>query len=562
MFLWFVETSETRTFYPLSDNTNFRNPAMTEVSWADMNGDGNEDLILFTPTPQSRFFAYPKVFDLTQTPPKELTFKPNQVFEVGLESEYKWGTVDNDNGFSDFQIQSVVYPPCPVTITHNYHWDGRWFIRNLEDYNLQPVTQLLEYCELLVDQANSVWSLEGAIQIMEALLPSWPPTTSSGKTYPLDAQDEWRYRLGVYNALVGDNQKARSYFEEIVQSPSTSNSRWISPAQDFMKDFETPEGLYKACVKSNVCDPRIALTKWVSSIAPENAANTEYTLKWNGVSIRYTNQFDFEGDNRPERWFTIRHRETEKLEVWILSITEAGAQLLFVDTVDTNAPFLTRYTNLKGQTYVWIGSQQSFSLVRYPDAAEASITLLPPSYYYSELTNQLAENSIDALLSGFSPDNILEKLEDHLEATTFVCMSKEECARFYYALGLAAELSGDEEQAVDSYLKIWWDSFESPFTTIVRLKLAYKPGYGPLPSPTITLTPSNTPRPTITMTPVNSDTPTTTLTNTPTVTFTEDPNMTYTPTSTATSTPTSTSTGPTPTPSSTPTPTNTTDPYP
>jgi hypothetical protein len=541
---------------------------MTEVSWADMNGDGNEDLILFTPTPQTRFFAYPKVFDLTQTPPKELTFKPNQVFEVGLENEYKWGTVDNDNGFSDFQIQSVVYPPCPVTITHNYHWDGGWFIRNLEDYNLQPVSQLLEYCELLVDQANSVWSLQGAIQIMEALLPSWPPTISSGKTYPLDAQDEWRYRLGVYNALAGNSQKARLYFEEIIQSPSTTNSRWISPAQDFLKDFETPEGLYKACVKSNICDPRIALTKWVSSIAPENAANTEYTLKWNGVSIRYTNQFDFEGDNRPERWFTIRHRETEKLELWILSITEAGAQLLFVDTVDTNAPYLTRYTNLKGQTYVWIGSQQSFSLVRYPDAAEASITLLPPSYYYSELTNQLAENSIDALLAGFSPDNILEKLEDHLEATTFVCMSKEECARFYYALGLAAELSGDEEQAVDSYLKIWWDSFESPFTTIVRLKLAYKPGYGPLPTPTITLTPSNTPRPTITLTPKDSATPTPTLSPTPTVTFTEDPNMTYTPTPsntptpTATSTPTITSTGPTPTPSSTPTPTNTTDPYP
>jgi hypothetical protein len=555
IYLWLVETSDKTAVYPISDETDFRYSEESNVSWDDMNGDGVKELIIFTPSSDNRFTKFPRIFDMVQTLPRELAFKPDQVFEIGLDNEYNWNTKQNDQGYFDLEMISVVYPPCPVTITHRYQWTGRWFVRNGEDYAVQPVTQLLEYCELIVDQASNVWNVSAAIQIMEELLPDWPPATTTQKTYPLDAHDDWRYRLGVYHALTGNLEVSRQYFEGIIQSPITPDSRWVKYARDFMTDFETPEGLYKSCVDSEVCNPRIAMINWVASIEPENAENTEYYLKWGGVSIRYSNQFDFEGDGSSERWFTIRHRETDRLELWILSSTEAGAQLLFVDTIETSAPTLTRYTNLTGQTYVWIGSQQSFSLVRHSGIPEASITLLPPSYYYAEITNQLAKESIDALLSGYSPSLIQETLIDHLEDPTFVCLNKEDCARFYFALGLAAELSGEDPLAIENYLKIWWDSFESPFTTIVRMKLAYKPGYGPIPTPTISPTVSNTPIPTTTLTPINSPTPTPTgsetATSTPTATYTEDPNMTYTPTPSQTSTPTPTST-----------PTSTTNPYP
>jgi hypothetical protein len=163
------------------------------------------------------------------------------------------------------------------------------------------------------------------------------------------------------------------------------------------------------------------------------------------------------------------------------------------------------------------------------------IELLPTSYYYTDLTNQIAQSSLDSLLAGVSPGPIRDELIDHLNSSDFVCLNKEDCARYYYSLGLAAELMGDVELAVDAFLKIWWDSFESPFTTIARLKLAYKPGFGPIPTLTYTPTPTYTP------------TSTRTATSTPTATHTEDPNRTYTPT---------------PTSSSTPTPTNTTEAYP
>ena len=144
-------------------------------------------------------------------------------------------------------------------------------------------------------------------------------------------------------------------------------SRWVSPANEFLRGLRLPASLYRACVNSDYCDNRIALQNWISTLSPEEAVDALYYLSSGGVSIRYTNIFDFEDDGQPERWLTFRHTYIDRLEFWILSVTQDGAQLLFVDTVDTNQPNLTRYTNLDGKTFVWIGSQQSFRLIRYPD---------------------------------------------------------------------------------------------------------------------------------------------------------------------------------------------------
>jgi len=535
LFLWYAETTDSKQVYPLSDQTDFVKEPSSKTLWSDLNNDDQRDLIIFTPNKDDRFIDFPTIYDLTQIPPTELIFKPPNTYEIGLENETEWNIISNNQDFDDLVLTSIVYPPCPVSISHTYHWTGNWFERIQETYLVEPVSQLLQYCELLVDQATNVWGTPAAIQIMEGLLDDWPPVSTSEKSYPLDSGDEWRFRLGVYHSLEGNQQIARTYFEQVSETPVVPDSRWVKPAEKFLSNFETPEGLYKACVGTPLCDPRIAIKQWVASIDPQKADNLYYYMTWNKVSIRFTDKFDFEGDDRPERWFTIRHRPTDRLEFWILSVTDDQTQLLFVDTLETNTPLLTRYTNPNGQTYVWLGSQQSFSLKRYPNTSDASIELLPPSYYYAELTNQLSEESLEALLAGFSPRIILEELKSHREKSTFVCLSKENCGRFYYALGLAAELSGDERLAIESYLKIWVDSFESPFTTIVRMKLAYKPGFGPIPTPTISQTATKTPNPS--------------LTSTPTVTTSSTPTITTTP-------PTPTPTGPTPTA------TDTQDPYP
>jgi hypothetical protein len=535
MYLWYVETDDVTTVYPLSDETDFSNPNQTTIFWSDLNGDNVDELVLYTPGFEQRNPVFPSVFDLNQVPPTKMSFQPGQNFEIGFENKYGWSLISNDRGYFDLHFESTGYPPCPITISHTFHWTGSWLEKSLERYEAQPVTSLLSYCELLVEQANTVWGLEATIQIMEQLLPSWPPLSTAEKNYPTDDYDKWRFMLGVYHALQGEFTSATNYFEGIQQSPVVLGSRWVIPSREFLNAIKNPANFYKTCLNYDICKPRIALQNWISTLSPEDFNNTLYILASNGISVRYTDQFDFEGDDVSERWLTIRHKSTGRLEFWILSETGSGPQGLFVTSIENNKPTLTSYTTLDGISYVWIGSQQSFRLIRYPNLPDASIELLSPSYFYSDFTNQIAKNSLDGLLAGLSPGPIRDELLTHHDSYDFVCLTKEECARYYYAMGLAAELSGDEELAVTSYLKIWWDSFESPFSTIARLKLAYKPGYGPIPTPTHTATITQTP------------TKTRTATATPTATHTKDPNRTYTPT---------------PTSSNTPTPTNTSDPYP
>lgn len=527
IFLWLVEDGSQTIVYALCDETNYQTPHPAEVIWGDLNNDQWEEIIIVIPRSEGRKLDIPRVFDLTQSPPKELLFNPEQKFEIGLENTYKWTANRNEQGYYDLQLVATVYPPCLLDIRHTYHWQDGWLERITETYQVQPISQLLGYCELLVDQASTTWNIPAAIQIMEQLLPMWPPPSTSDKSYPLDAADEWRFRLGVYHALEGDMTTAKTYLEGILQTPMVPRSRWVTAADKFLTGLDNPVKFYHACLETSYCDPRLALQKWVASLTPEQAPYALYHLSGGGVSVRFSDRFDFEGDGFPERWFTLRHHPMDRLEFWILSEGTQGTQALFVTTVENNKPNLIRYTDYNGRPYTWIDAQQSFRLVRDPDPLKTAVELLPPSYYYSALTNQIASNSIDALLSGFSPYTILIELQNHLDSRSFTCLNKEDCARFYYALGLAAELSGNERLAVESYLKIWWDSFESPFSTLVRLKLTYKPGYAPI--PTITPTPTRTS--TSTITPTATKTP---FTVTPT--FTQDPNRTYTPTPTASNT--------------------------
>jgi hypothetical protein len=201
-----------------------------------------------------------------------------------------------------------------------------------------------------------------------------------------------------------------------------------------------------------------------------------------------------------------------------------------------------------------LNAQQSFSLGRFQDTDEVYIIRYAPSYFYSDFTLEAVDSAVNALLSGASPLPIRDQLVELRRSENFACLTDNDCAYFNYVLGLANQLGLDEEGAVNSYVLIWNEYPNTPFAYMARLKLTYKPGFGPpptfTPTPTITntptQTPSITPTPTSTITPGPSPTPTDTAT--PTQTYTPGPS----PTPTNTNTP-----GPSPTPTGTPTPTPT-----
>jgi hypothetical protein len=562
-YLWMVETDQGVSIYPISSEFDFPERILPDHYWSDITNDGIQELVIHHPDSPVRAIVFPRVFDLSQNPPRELLFKPNQDFEIGLESEHFWGATDNNDGGEDLLYNGTIYPPCPVTISHTHNWNGLWIERNLAAYAIRPVPGIVSYCELVINQAAAIWGPETAIPMMEDLLPDWPPQgPSEPKTYPLDAKDEWRYRLGIYYALIGDLLKADEYFQDLIDNPTIPGSRWVNPALEFQRGLDTPAGIYQACIPSEFCDERIALQNLVAAIPPNTPHDVRYYLTGAGVSIRYMSEFDFEGDGFPERYYTFRHHPDQKLEFWIIAEKQSGFAALFVDTVDWSNPRITSYTTRQGVEIVWLGSQQSFSLSRFPNTDEVYITLYPPSYFYSDYTLESVDSAINGLLSGAAPLLIRDELVELRFSENFACLNDNDCGYFYYTLGLANQLGNDEEGAVDSYLLIWNDYPNTVFSPMARLKLAYKPGFGPpptyTPTPTITntptQTPSITPTPTSTATPGPSPTPTDTPT--PTLTHTPGPSPTPTDTPTITSTPTATATG-TATPTSTDTATAT-----
>jgi hypothetical protein len=527
-YLWLVINGEEIFVYPLSGEFDFPTRTQTTYLWIDLTGDGINEFVIYQPEPLVRDVVLPRVFDLAQSPPKELVFRPKLDFEIGLESTSAWSSVENNQ---ELLFTATVYPPCPVTISHRYQWNGQWIDRIEEVYNVQATSGLLRYCELVVDQAANVWGYEAAISIMETLLPDWPPASTTERTYAADAADEWRYRLGIYHALSGNIQQATDYFEGIINSPAVPASRWVQAAQGFLSGLDTPQGIYKVCVDSGFCDPRRALKNWVASLTMEEFDNALYQLGNGGVSIRSTGTFDFEGDGVPERWFTFRHRFEQKLEFWILAKTNGQVAALFVDTVDISQPTLTRYTTHQGMAIVWLGIQQSFSLERHISSDSAYITLYPPSYFYADYTRQATDDMLSGLLSGAQPEPLRDSLFDLLDSENFACLTEEDCAYFYYALAFAYELSEDEAESVSTYLKLWRLYPQTPLASIARLKLTYKPGFGPPPTSTATATPTTTTTPTATKTGTITATPTSgpspTPTNTGQATNTATPSTPY-----------------------------------
>lgn len=563
-YLWLVETDQSITVYPLSSEFDFPERMLPSHYWSDITRDGIDELVIHRPDAPIREIRFPRVFDLSYTPPRELHFKPNQDFEIGLENEYLWDDVIGDAGGKDLRYTATVYPPCPVTIYHTYHWNGLWIERNRVDYGIRPAPGIVSYCELVINQAAGVWGPETAIPLMETLLPGWPPQgASEPRTYPADAKDEWRYRLGIYYALTGDITSADEYFRDLIDNPTIPGSRWVNPATEFKMGLDSPEGIYQVCIPSKFCDERIAFENLIDAIPPDADHDVLYYLTGAGIAIRYTHVFDFEGDGIPERYITFKHHPDQKLEFWILAEKESGPVGLFVDTVDVSQPTLTRYSTRQGVSIVWLNTQQSFTLDRFQETDEVYIIRYEPSYFYADYTLEVVNTAINALLSGATPLLIRDELVNLRFSENFACLTDDDCAYYYYVLGLANQLALDEEQAVSNYILIWNEYPNTTFAPIARLKLAYKPGFGPpptfTPTPTITYTPTRTPTitptPTYTITPGPS--PTASDTPTPTSTHTPGPS----PTSTITPSPTLTHTdGPSPTPS--PSLTNTSEAYP
>jgi hypothetical protein len=512
-FFWLLESPGRFEAYPLTNDFNFIHPTQVNYFLADVTGDGSLEAGIFPARVAGLHrYALPRIFQLERQPPIELDFESPVLAEIGPDFENNWEPVPPGEGEGDLQFISDVFPPCPVTVRHIYEWNGQAFEFLEETYTLNPQPNLLSYCTLVVEHSASVWGVDTTIQLMETLLPIWPPEqTVSGDPFPADALDEWRYRLSIYHALAGDEVQARGYANSILSNPAAVGSRWVAPAQEFLEVYQSPRDIYRACLLTRFCNPRRALEAFVQTLAPEEYSRLGDVLEVAGVQVRSHGFFDFDSDGETERWLLLRHQPGGQLEFWIFVPAQEEVKALFVDFLEHDRPNVAYIESTDDPPLVQVGPEMTIQLIKQGPVKEPVVRQAIQQVVFSADRTLQALDEIEAdLLTGGDPAQAREELID-LEGSSFFTCSYLLCPRFFYLLGLSNELAGNEIQAVDAYLELWRRYLGHPLVAVARLKLA-----GPAipPGPTITPTPTGiraTPTRTSTSAgPVQTSTPTAT----------------------------------------------------
>lgn len=495
----------------------FINSLPLEAFAADLTGDGVAEVVVFSPSaPDDRVLKPPLVFDLSSFPAKTLPFNPALAdFPIGTEFNPGWSASPGGGSQAILTIQASLFPFCPTEFSRAYTWDGEWFQPDLPRFTIRPNPGTLAYCELALDHAYRQWGAGIAAQFAQTLLPEWAPTTNlDGKPYPPDARDELRFRLATYSALQGEFDRSRSAFNEIINNPSTPDSRWVAESRRFLDQYRSQQDIYKACINLQTCDARQAL-KFLIESQPTGSYSSILALLWNwGVTQRAAGYYDFDGDGKTESWITVQHRPGEKLEFWIIASYLEGIKAFEVDVVDSSLPDLTPYREAETPPVTILEGKKALQMRRLPGSLFPYIVYPKLPQLYPDRFKEALNPVINDLLSGGNPKEIKQRLLEIQDFPGLLCKAFWSCDRYYYMLALASELAGDNRQAVETYVQLWWDYSKSPYTTLTRLRLK-GPAVVPSTTPTITTTPlfTGTP-PTATFTPDLSASPTLTPTET------------------------------------------------
>lgn len=470
VFLWLIETPKEKRVVPIWRAFNFEAAAETRHLIGDLAGEGQMEIAIFQPEPSTPgLLTDPKVFRLVGDTPVELPVQA--ALPLDLQTAVSFNLTTNDT--PGFQLTASLSPACPVTLLRNYTWDGRQFVPEDQELAVSPQTELVQYCAPILSHALSAWKPTQIIPLLEGLLPFWPPALDlDEQPYPEDAKDELRYQLGVAQALKGQFEAAVKTLQEIKASPVITDSRWVSPASRFLQAYTAPEMLYTACQQDKACNLRTALEALTAASQETDPARAQENLRLHGVPIRASGIFDFDQDGQVERWITIQPRLGQQLEFWILAATPAGVQARFIDVTikDRPEPFYDEPVTALPPVFQ-LEASKGFQLVRL---AESGKIFIQPTAVKSPLTTYTRDMLIEAqesLLSGGDPAQVRDSLLEVRQSGKFNCLNDRICDHFYYTLGLAYELAGDRRKAIDTYIQLWWEERNSPFTKIARMKI-------------------------------------------------------------------------------------------
>lgn len=458
-----LETSDGFISYPIQNNLGNVVASLTRTDLADLTGDGILDLAIYEGFHNGTFIGGRiSVYDLSRVPPTRLSFGPEPSWLFSISRGI--GTVTGETGGSYLQVIIYDRSLCADSFIVTFAWNGQWFEQTGLEISYSGSTNSWGCLDLL-DNRGWVQPSEidrAAILDLQATnIGDVRPTGSNwrtGEDYLPDAKDEFRYIQAMSYALLGQPTETIDYLTRIVSTPVITTSQWIEPSQTFLAHYETAKDIYPACkAVGNYCNWRLALKRTVASLPLTRYESYLTDLTALNVTILANGIFDFDNDSAHEHWFIVRHQPGEEAELWVLAQSNNGLKAMFVETVqDLNPTFLiysneyeSLYSYRNGSSPFTIGTDDLFVFVRRLRDREPYITKIdswePWSYEQTSLSN-----ITNALLNGADPAQTVIALNELAAEDDF-----EPSSAYYYYLGLAYELTGDETNALNAYLQAW-----------------------------------------------------------------------------------------------------------
>jgi tetratricopeptide (TPR) repeat protein len=450
---------------------------------ADLTGDGIPELILdYGRTSCCTSFHTFHIYNLTTTPPNRLKFNvasyERESLIGGSESIFTPLSIGESN--NGFVLESTsgdpLFNPCDIKELATFYWNGNFFEQTevryeikWSDYHNNSVCDFYRNFNASQEETNIIVDTLKDVALSGPIYPS-------GQYHPAV-----HFRLGEYHARLGNADQANQFFQKVLSYDSENAdtpSPWTENAEIFLEHYHQPSDFYSTCQLSELCDLKLALKHLgeTHSLVDVNAfvnALIEY-----GVPIKAFGKFDFDRDGNFELWVTIQEPGKQDYALWVMVNDLQGQHALYIDRIDAKNPSLGYFyqNGFSISPFVQVDPEILVHLQWLEISQTPYLTILKRSEYApdeDETTRQYFEQTVDDLLSGRNPEDVIGALEDI--QSSMVCPETFGCDKLHYNLGLAYELMGKEALAVENYLTLWNDYPESIYTIMARAKLVSEP---------------------------------------------------------------------------------------
>ncbi|MBN2676933.1 MAG: hypothetical protein JXR32_02590, partial [Anaerolineaceae bacterium] len=476
----------------------------------DVTGDGVDEIIVEQAGGGRLSSATLKVIDISTSPYTSLAFYNGQE-----EFIYDWiEDISLENGKYYINI-SKEYGLCDLTRNESLLWNGAWFELSSGSVLFSRSTDYS--CQSDITLFGNDLPVQDTLSVVSDALHAYRP-----QQYDLSQKyDELRILKGVYQAFSGDIEAARMSFINIVESATTPESIWIQAAQNAYDAYQSQDDLYRMCsaidvcvdyftfqmggpdvppcVYRNICDYGQSIRAALDTAFPTSPLDMVIdNLKSIGVNIIHYGWRDFDLDNQAEIWFLTRYPHTGFYgrvwyQLWIAGQYSEGVKVLLVDDeIIMSSVVFKVVPGSEGRVITDYGHGKTIELVRHPDTGEPLITVrtIDAQEPVDERVSRFKELR-KMLYEGNDPVMVYKQLavmddqftkcpfsvrywDDLLVEPDWRVRDEHDCATFYFTVAFAAELAGQENEAVRRYHAVWAQYPDSPFALLAQHKLVDK----------------------------------------------------------------------------------------